>query len=174
VPRSHELSVSGCDMRSSPTWQTVAIVASTSLGMRDGGCSGCCSSSESAPAGSYSSKSPGSQSRCALTHALRQTSGARGHGKISIGPLWGFYRRGWQRFALSVGSHLLGRLMGVFDTWLFAALVRQEAEVYWIRARKRKLAEPEEVDDLLGLTRSRSSKRFTRWGLAHRRRRSRT
>jgi len=64
--------------------------------------------------------------------------------------------------------------MGVFDTWLFAALVRQEAEVYWIRARKRKLAEPEEVDDLLGLTRSRSSKRFTRWGLAHRRRRSRT
>lgn len=35
MPRSHELSVSGCDTRAPPTWQTVAIVASTSLG--DGG-----------------------------------------------------------------------------------------------------------------------------------------
>jgi uncharacterized protein (TIRG00374 family) len=33
--------------------------------------------------------------------------------------LQSFYRREWRRFALSVGFHLLGWLMGALETWLF-------------------------------------------------------
>ena len=152
MPRSHELSVSGCDMRSSPTWQTVAIVASTSPGMLV---------TEDALA---VARRADRRRRVPTRLSHRALSRGRAYSRASANfrrsrprenldwtPMGLLSARVAAVRALSVGSHLLGRLMGVFDTWLFAALVRQEAEVYWIRARKRKLAEPEEVDDLLGL-----------------------
>jgi uncharacterized protein (TIRG00374 family) len=35
-----------------------------------------------------------------------------------------FYRRQWRRFALSVGFHLLGWLMGALETWLFLRVLQ--------------------------------------------------
>jgi uncharacterized protein (TIRG00374 family) len=43
--------------------------------------------------------------------------------------LQSFYRRKWQRFGLSVGFHLLGWIMGVFETWLFLHVLQIPASV---------------------------------------------
>ena len=40
-----------------------------------------------------------------------------------------FYRREWQRFALSVGFHLLGWLMGAVETWLFLNVLKIPASL---------------------------------------------
>ncbi len=40
-----------------------------------------------------------------------------------------FYRREWRRFALSVGFHLLGWLMGVLETWLFLQVLQIPASL---------------------------------------------
>ena len=43
--------------------------------------------------------------------------------------LQSFYRREWQRFALSVGFHLLGWLMGALETWLFLRVLQIPASL---------------------------------------------
>ncbi|PYN83037.1 MAG: hypothetical protein DMD96_03950 [Candidatus Rokuibacteriota bacterium] len=43
--------------------------------------------------------------------------------------LQSFYRRQWRRFALSVGFHLLGWLMGVLETWLFLRVLQIPASL---------------------------------------------
>ena len=43
--------------------------------------------------------------------------------------LQSFYRREWRRFALSVGFHLLGWIMGVFETWLFLRVLQIPASI---------------------------------------------
>ncbi len=40
-----------------------------------------------------------------------------------------FYRREWRRFALSVGFHLLGWLMGALETWLFLRVLQIPASL---------------------------------------------
>ena len=40
-----------------------------------------------------------------------------------------FYRREWRRFALSVGFHLLGWIMGAFETWLFLRVLQIPASL---------------------------------------------
>ena len=43
--------------------------------------------------------------------------------------LQSFYRREWRRFALSVGFHLLGWLMGALETWLFLRVLQIPASL---------------------------------------------
>lgn len=43
--------------------------------------------------------------------------------------LQSFYRRQWQRFSFSMGFHLLGWLMGVFETWLFLKVLHVPASL---------------------------------------------
>jgi len=43
--------------------------------------------------------------------------------------LQSFYRHEWRRFALSVGFHLLGWIMGVFETWLFLGVLQIPASI---------------------------------------------
>jgi len=43
--------------------------------------------------------------------------------------LQAFYRREWRRFALSVGFHLLGWLMGALETWLFLRVLQIPASL---------------------------------------------
>jgi glycosyltransferase 2 family protein len=43
--------------------------------------------------------------------------------------LQSFYRREWKRFGLSVGSHLLGWLMGALETWLFLRVLQIPASL---------------------------------------------
>jgi uncharacterized protein (TIRG00374 family) len=43
--------------------------------------------------------------------------------------LQSFYRREWRRFALSVGFHLLGWIMGAFETWLFLRVLQIPASI---------------------------------------------
>ena len=43
--------------------------------------------------------------------------------------LQSFYRRQWRRFSLSMGFHLLGWLMGVFETWLFLKVLHVPASL---------------------------------------------
>jgi glycosyltransferase 2 family protein len=43
--------------------------------------------------------------------------------------LQSFYRREWRRFALSVGFHMLGWIMGVFETWLFLRVLQIPASI---------------------------------------------
>jgi uncharacterized membrane protein YbhN (UPF0104 family) len=43
--------------------------------------------------------------------------------------LQSFYRREWRRFALSVSFHLLGWIMGVFETWLFLRVLQIPASI---------------------------------------------
>jgi glycosyltransferase 2 family protein len=40
-----------------------------------------------------------------------------------------FYRREWRRFGLSVGFHLLGWIMGAFETWLFLRVLQIPASI---------------------------------------------
>lgn len=43
--------------------------------------------------------------------------------------LQSFYRRQWRRFSFSMGFHLLGWLMGVFETWLFLKVLHVPASL---------------------------------------------